>query len=128
MSLGRFGERAAARYLKKNGYKILERNYVAASHEVDIIAKSREYLIFVEVKTRTVGKEDPREPRPSSAVTPEKQRSIIAAAKCYGKFISGIKRRLDIIEVYAEECGKKRTVREIKHLEGAFNVNTAYGK
>ncbi len=128
MSLGRFGEAAAARYLRKNGYKILERNYVAASHEVDIIARDREHIIFAEVKTRTVGKENPNEPRPASAVSAEKQRSIITAARCYSRFMSGIKQRLDIIEVYVEEQGKKRRVKEIKHLEGAFNVNTAYGK
>ena len=81
--IGNIGERAAARYLRKKGFRTVERNYVAFDHEIDIIAESRELIIFVEVKTVTVGKEDPRKPRPASAVNAEKQRSIISAAKCY---------------------------------------------
>lgn len=126
--LGSFGEDAAAKLLRKKGYKILERGFVALGHEIDIIAENREYLIFVEVKTRTSGSIDPREPRPASAVGPEKQRSIISSAKFYpGMRGKEKKKRFDVIEVYAstDKKGKYR-VDEIKHLESAFNYNTAY--
>lgn len=125
--LGDFGESEAVKFLKKHGYRILKRNYVALGHEVDIIAEMRDVIAFVEVKTRTVDKLSQRQPRPASAVTHEKQRNIIMAAKSYIAYHRPNKRvRLDIIEVYAVENGKKLGIREIKHLEDAFNKNTAY--
>lgn len=126
--LGDFGESEAVKHLKKNGYRILERNYVAFDHEVDIIAESSDVIAFIEVKTRTFGYINPREPRPASAVTPKKQRAIIAAAKVYIAFHPPKKHiRFDIIEVYADPDGRGGfTTHEIKHLKGAFNNNTAH--
>ena len=125
-TLGNFGEDEAAKFLRKNGYRILERNYVAGEHEVDIIAEDKFAVAFVEVKTRRVDRQNPREPRPASSVTREKQRSIIAATKCYIAYHPPKKHvRLDIVEVYVEMVGEKPTVKEIKHLKGAFDTNTA---
>lgn len=121
---GNKGEAIAARHIKKEGYKILAKNYVALNHEIDIIAENRDTVIFVEVKTRTVGKENPNEPRPASAVTPEKQRKIISAAKYYiGEARLKKRVRLDIVEVYITKEGKKH---KVVHIENAFNSNTAY--
>ena len=50
--LGRKGEDAAARYLIRRGYDILERNWTCFAGEADIIAKDEDWLVFVEVKTR----------------------------------------------------------------------------
>ena len=125
--LGNFGERAACRYLKRNGYRIVKRNFVADSHEIDIIASNKDTLVFVEVKTRTIGKESPNEPRPASSVTPEKQRAIISAAKMYAAFNpTNKKKRFDVIEVYVNDNSKRKCVAEIKHLVNTFNVNTAF--
>ena len=124
--IGNFGEDAAVKLLKKNGYKILERNFVSNNAEIDIIAKNSEFTVFVEVKTRRYGAEHPSEPRPSSSVTPDKQRAIIRAARGYLAFNpSPRKVRLDIIEVYYEGDERHRSVREMQHLEGAFNLDTA---
>ncbi len=125
--LGSFGEEAAASFLRKSGYKILERGFVAFGHEIDIIAQDKTVTAFVEVKTRTVGYSDPREPRPASAVTQKKQRGIISAAKAYAAMARDGKRmRFDIIEVYAEKDERGRwSAKEIKHLKGAFDRNTA---
>ena len=49
---GKMGEDAAAKYLKKLGYKILEQNYFCRMGEIDIIARDKEYIVFVEVKLR----------------------------------------------------------------------------
>ncbi len=126
--LGSFGERAAARYLKKNGYKILKTNFVGSGYEIDIIAKKKNVLTFTEVKTRTVGKQSPKEPRPASSVTPEKQRKIIEAAWGYLALSNtrDLRKRFDIIEVLTEENEGRVRVVNITHLEGAFNMNTAF--
>ena len=125
--LGDFGERAARRYLRRSGYRIVKKNFVADSHEIDIIAKDRETLIFVEVKTRTIGKENPNEPRPASAVNSEKQRGIIKAAGFYTAYNpSNLKKRFDIIEVYVKSDNGKYFAAEVKHLKNTFNLNTAF--
>ena len=123
--IGNVGERAAAKHLSRHGYKILEKNYVTLGYETDIIAKNKDTVVFVEVKTRTVGKSSPKEPRPASAVTPEKQRKLISCAKSYMASNYTLKGRIrfDVIEVMLDEDGR---VHSINHLEAAFNYNTAY--
>lgn len=49
---GDYGEALACEYLKKQGYKILERNFRIRGGEIDIVAKEEETLVFIEVKTR----------------------------------------------------------------------------
>ena len=128
---GNFGERAAAKHLKKNGYKIRERNYVALGNEIDIIAENKSVLAFVEVKTRTRGKESAHEPRPASAVNRKKQQSIISVAKYYHSankhLLGGKPIRFDVIEVWINDDNGRKSVAEITHMIGAFNGNTAYG-
>ena len=125
---GNFGEGEAARLLKKKGYKILAKNHVEGDGEIDIIAADSEFTVFVEVKTRKYGVDNPVEPRAASSVTPEKQRRIIKAAKTYLAYnLTDKKVRFDVIEVYYDTEGAKRRVREINHLEGAFDLNTAKG-
>lgn len=125
---GNFGEGEAAKLLKKRGYKILAKNRVEGDGEIDIIAADSEFTVFVEVKTRKYGVDNPVEPRAASSVTPEKQRRIIKAAKTYLAYNPTDKKvRFDVIEVYYDTEGAKRRVREINHLEGAFDLNTAKG-
>ena len=122
--IGNAGELAAKKFLKKSGYKVLKTNYVALGHEIDIIAADKEHTVFCEVKTRTIGHENPKEPRPASSVTPEKQRKIIAAAKFYnGNKFSGRRMRFDIIEVFVDET---KAVKKINHLPGAFNYDSSH--
>lgn len=122
--IGDIGEKIAEKHLKNDGYKIIKHNYVAAGHEIDIIAENKDTIAFIEVKTRTVGYTSPKEPRPSSAVTPEKQRKIISSAKYYLAFIRNTKRvSLDIMEVYLNDDG---TENKTIHIKNAFNLNTAY--
>ena len=130
--VGDIGEAFAARYLKRNKYKILERNYVQSDTEIDIIAENRDYIVFVEVKARTIGRENPCEPRPASSVTPDKQKKIINCAKYYlATYPKNKKVRCDVIEVLLEEYVKtyvKRRLNALNHLEAAFNYNTAYSR
>lgn len=125
--LGDKGERIAVKHLKRKGYKILEKNYVAGGYEIDIIAFKDNVLAFVEVKTRSESSIGRFEARPASSVTPEKQRKIFKTANYYKAYNPREARmRFDIIEVIIskDERGKESTV--VKHLENAFNADTAY--
>ena len=122
--VGDIGEGIAQKHLKKQGYKILKRNYVANGNEIALIAESKDTVAFIEVKTRTVGHTSPKEIRPAAAVTPEKQRKIISTAKYFLGSITNTKRvSLDVIEVYLNE---DRTENKTVHIKNAFNLNTAY--
>ena len=96
----RFGQKsedAIARFLRRNGYKILERNYRTPLGEIDIIAKHNKALVFVEVKARrSANYGDPK-----WAITPAKQRKIsmvaLAYLKQYGS--SATKARFDVVTV-----------------------------
>ncbi len=110
--LGQKGEDLAAEYLKKASFKILFRNWKWGKHEIDIIAENKDFIIFTEVKTR---KED-YQMHPVTAVTREKQKSIILAAEGYiRKFNIDKESRFDIITVI-----KKSEDFEIDHIETAF--------
>lgn len=75
--IGRNAEAAAERYLKRRGFQPLFKNYRSGHHEIDLVMRDGDYLVFIEVKAR---KSD-RYGSPAEAVTPEKQRRLIAAAQ-----------------------------------------------
>ena len=123
--IGRFGERAAARFLRRKGYRILKTNYRAGKNEIDIIAVRRREIVFVEVKTRTYSPlGDLPFGTPMEAVDTPKQKRTLAAAGAYlYKRKTERMPRFDIIEVYL----KRRTsllrtliVDKICHIEDAF--------
>lgn len=121
------GEDAAANHLKKNGYKVVKRNYVANDAEIDVIATRDDILAFVEVKTRNIKWLGSKFDRPAAAVTPEKQRKIIkAASRFIGYKYKNFKKRFDVIEVYTDSVDGKNIIKEIRHLENTFDVNSAY--
>ena len=74
--LGKKGEEIAIRFLKKKGYRILERNYVCKMGEMDIIAREKDTLAFIEVKTRTSTAFGP----PQLAVNSRKQMQLSKVA------------------------------------------------
>ena len=78
-TLGDRGEGYTARYLQKHGYVIVERNWHSRYGEIDIIAESGEYLLFVEVKTRKADSMVPGE----LAVTKQKQQKLRLTAESY---------------------------------------------
>jgi putative endonuclease len=76
--LGERGENVAAKYLRNQGYKILERNYKTSVGEIDIIARDGKVLVFVEVKTRAYD-----DPTPEEQVNTAKMHQNTKAAKMY---------------------------------------------
>jgi len=77
-ALGQRGENVAARYLRDQGYKILERNFRCEVGEVDIIARDGRALVFTEVKTREMD-----DPTPEDQVNQIKRHQLTKAAKFY---------------------------------------------
>ncbi len=78
-AIGKLGEELADTYLKQQGYKILERNYVTRAGEIDIVCRQKETVVFVEVKTRTSNIYG----FPEEAITKTKARHLVASAFDY---------------------------------------------
>lgn len=113
---GRWGEEAAANYLKKKKYRIVGLNYSCRLGEIDIIAENHDYIIFAEVKLRKSG--DFAEAR--EFVTRPKQQKIIKTASIWLANNETEKQpRFDVIEVYAPEGTLSRGLK-INHIENAF--------
>ena len=98
---GEQGESLAVWYLRKNGYKILEQNYRTKLGEIDIIAKEKKTLVFVEVKSR----KSIRFRNPKWAVTPKKQRTISMVALTYLKSTkqSDSRARFDVVTITSNQ-------------------------
>ena len=94
---GKESESLAARHLKKNGYKILERNYRNTLGEIDIIAKDKDTLVFVEVKAKKTDLFG----SPKEAVTHKKQIKISKVALLYlnATSQSNAKARFDVVAI-----------------------------
>ncbi len=96
-------EELATKYLEKNGYKILERNYRTKFGEIDIIAKKLSTYVFVEVKSGSSNRI-----RPVDRINVDKIRRISKVADFYLKDKNFSKARIDVIEIWKGE---------IKHYE-----------
>ncbi|MBR1731863.1 MAG: YraN family protein [Ruminococcus sp.] len=111
--LGKKGEKAVVKYLKKNKYEIIYTNYSITLGEIDIIAEKGKYIAFVEVKTRTEG----QMLKPSLSVDKKKRRRIFAASNTYmSKYKIKKQPRYDIAEVIVNYKGKM----SINYIENAY--------
>jgi putative endonuclease len=109
----------AAWFLRLKGYRIACRNFRCRSGEIDIVARKRGLLIFVEVRTRTAG----ALLQPLQTVDPVKVARTVNAAKT---FLAGLPRPLPAcrFDVIAITTGRHRTARKIVHLRNAFDVTS----
>lgn len=114
-NIGEIGEEYAVKFLIKKKYKILERNYRKRYGEIDIIAENKNYIVFVEVKTR----HKDSMASAADAVNRQKQIRIIKTASLYlaenetEKFC-----RFDVCEVYVNADNLKLV--DINYIEAAF--------
>src|SRR5260221_11407308 len=113
LPLGPRGERAAEKYLRRSGYRIVKRNFRAAGAEIDIVAMDGETLVFVEVKTRRTRDAG----APEEAVDERKQKQIRRAAEMFATRYRAddVAMRFDVIAVDAS--GDRL---EIELLRNAF--------
>jgi len=113
--LGKQGEEIAIRFLKKRGYRILLRNYLCKMGEMDIIARERDTLVFIEVKTRTSTAFGP----PQLAVNSAKQMQLSKVALYFlkEKRLGDVKARFDVVAILLGPKGE-----EIELIKDAFDL------
>lgn len=114
--LGNRGERAAARFLKKAGYKILQRQAKNRIGEIDLIARDRDTIVFVEVKTRSSLSAG----HPTEAVGYAKQKQITQTAIVWLKErnLIGHRCRFDVVSIIWHENQEPT----IQHYVAAFEA------
>lgn len=115
---GLLGEELAQCYLEEMGYVILDKNYKCKVGEIDIIAKDKEYIVFIEVKAR----HNLHFGTPGEAVTLPKQYKIYRTAQFYiiEKKLYRFDFRFDVVEV---TLSPKDNSHSIKLIKDAFSTN-----
>lgn len=118
---GASGEKLACRFLRRNGYKILYRNFKGRTGgEIDIVCRDNDTLVFVEVKTR--GSE--QFGRPFEAIRPDQRKRISRGALAWLRMLDNpeILFRFDVVEVIIAEDAKPR----LELVRNAFQLSAPY--
>lgn len=113
---GILGEKLAKDFLKKQGYRILETNYRCPQGEIDIIARHKDFLVFIEVRTKTsleLGS-------PEESITPAKKEKMRATAFQYRQTHNNLPSlwRIDVVAVELAPKGKLSRVELIENAVG----------
>ena len=117
--VGRAGEDYTAGWLRRQGYRILARNWRCRQGEVDIIAQTGETVAFVEVKARRPG----AMVSPLEAVDRRKQKKLVMAATNWLSATgSDLQPRFDVAAVTLEECRGRELVSGFDYYESAFST------
>ncbi len=122
-AVGDFGENFCVKYIKKLGFKILARNSRLGHLETDIIATDKNYVYFIEVKTRRIDKNNIG--RPADAVTISKRTNLLKFAYYYIKTLpkkhASKQPRMDVCEIYVKVVNDKLEVCDLNYIENAFS-------
>ncbi len=111
IKIGKKGESEAVKYLKNNGYEIIDRNFQKRYGEIDIVAQKNKELVFVEVRSKT-GFEFGL---PEETVGKEKKRRLMKNVKYYLKYNDfGLPYRIDVIGIV---FNKNKEVERLKHYK-----------
>lgn len=117
--LGKRGEETAIGLLQENGYKILSKNYKTKLGEIDIVARDKDTICFIEVKTRQSDKFG----LPSEAISAFKQRQISKAALAFlkEKNLMDKRARFDIVSIiYSKEKPEAGLIKDAFELDGDY--------
>jgi putative endonuclease len=113
-AVGSKGEDLAVQYLKRKGFKVIERNYHCSAGEIDLIAREGKTLVFVEIKARSSSEFG----LPQDAVDRFKQRKMIEAARYYlaeRHLTEDIPARFDVVAIHLKPAGP-----QIELIKDAF--------
>jgi putative endonuclease len=111
--VGKLGEKAARKFLKKRGYRIREVGFRCHHGEIDIIAQQKDYLVFVEVRTKSnldFG-------TPEESITAAKKKKLIALALTYTSTHQNLPPlwRIDVVAIELDDKGKPRRIELIEN-------------
>lgn len=119
--LGAKGEKLAAKFLKRGGYRIIQSNYRCKLGEIDIIAERDRTIVFVEVRTKQTEEFGP----PQYSINAAKRRQISKAALSYIREKNLVEQscRFDVIGITFSSKSRKP---KIEHIENAFELSRRY--
>jgi len=111
--VGKLGEKEARKFLKKRGYRIRETGFRCRHGEIDIIAQKKDYLVFVEVRTKSsldFG-------TPEESITQSKKKKLIALALTYTSTHQNLPPlwRIDVVAIELDDKGKPRRIELIEN-------------
>jgi len=116
-AVGARGEDLAVKYLKKKGFKVIERNYHCSAGEIDLIARDKDSLVFVEIKARSSSDYG----LPQEFVDRFKQRKMIEAARFFmaeRRVTEDIAARFDVVAINLTPAGPQiELIRDAFHAE-----------
>ena len=120
LHLGKRGEELAVAFLKEKGYEIIARNYKTRFGEIDIIARDKDTLCFVEVKTRRTQKFG----LPQEALVSFKQRQIAKSALSFlqERALLEKKARFDVVAItYSKDKAERNLIKDAFELDAHFS-------
>ena len=111
--VGKLGEKAARKFLKKRGYRIRETGFRCPRGEIDIIAQRKDCLVFVEVRTKTnldFG-------TPEESITAAKKKKLVALALTYTSTHQNLPSlwRIDVVAIELDDKGKPKRIELIEN-------------
>ncbi len=111
--VGKLGEQAAQKFLKKRGYRIRETGFRCRHGEIDIVAQRKDCLVFVEVRTKS----NLEFGTPEESITRAKKERLIASALTYTTTHQNIPslRRIDVVAVELDDRGKTKRIELIEN-------------
>ncbi len=113
---GNIGERLAQDFLKKRGYRIIETNYRCPAGEIDIVARKRDCLVFVEVRTKTSREFG----SPEESITADKKDRLRLTALTYLQSKADLSDlwRIDVVAIELDGKGKPSRIDLIENAVG----------
>ena len=119
--IGELGEEVACKFLMKQGYSILERNYTKKWGEIDIVAQKKEKRYFIEVKAKSVANLDfvfDETNRPEDNMHPWKMKRLRRIVETYliSKRLGSIDWQFDLLVVYLDLDNRKARVKVVENI------------
>ncbi|MBE9482647.1 MAG: YraN family protein [Chloroflexi bacterium] len=119
--VGKLGEKEARKFLKKRGYRIRETGFRCRHGEIDIVAQQKDYLVFVEVRTRSsldFG-------TPEESITQAKKKKLVTLALTYTNTHQNLPSlwRIDVVAIELDDKGK---LKRIELIENAIEQDTRF--
>jgi len=111
--VGKLGEKAAQKFLKKRGYRIRETGFRCRHGEIDIVAQKKDCLVFVEVRTKS----NLEFGTPEESITRAKKEKLIASALTYATSHDNLPPlwRIDFVAIELDSKGKPKRIELIEN-------------